>query len=301
MKIPDFSRHSLLIIYSLLLLNACSNNDDKSPEFVEIPDAQFERRLIDLGVDSDNTVNQRISRSDALAVTELDVSGNNNETGIVNLSGIEAFINLELLNASSNKIKSIDLSQNARLKTLKLEVNLLESVDLSANTALTEVNLHFNELTSISGLTAAVKLKKLNLSWNYLESLTLDLPELEELNVEENKLNMLNINNSPKLISLLAKMNQLTELNTSQNLNLTDLIISGNNIESIDLSNNTALELLWISANELINLDVSKLHNLNNLSIIGNPQLYCVTIAKNQSIATVNKEFTQMLFEGGCW
>ena len=280
MKKPFLTKHSLLVICTILLINACKNNDDSNPDFVDIPDAQFEQKLIDLGIDSDKTINKRLSTNDALAVTILDLSNNDESTAINSLSGIEGFQNLTSLKADNNKLKSIDLS---------------------ANTELTELNLHFNELTAVNGLNATSKLKKLNLSWNYLTNITLELPELEELNIEENDLTVLNVSKCPKLESLLAKSNELKDFNPSQNTELSTLILSDNKLEGLDLNNNDKLELLWISANNLQVLDVSSLPSLHNLSIINNPDLYCVTIAKDQTVATVNKSQTQMLFEGGCW
>lgn len=280
MKKPFLTKHSLLVICTILLINACKNNDDSNPDFVDIPDAQFEQKLIDLGIDSDKTINKRLSTNDALAVTILDLSNNDESTAINSLSGIEGFQNLTSLKADNNKLKSIDLS---------------------ANTELTELSLHFNELTAVNGLDATSKLKKLNLSWNYLTNITLELPELEELNIEENDLTVLNVSKCPKLESLLAKSNELKDFNPSQNKELSTLILSDNKLEGLDLNNNDKLELLWISANNLQVLDVSSLPSLHNLSIINNPDLYCVTIAKDQTVATVNKSQTQMLFEGGCW
>ena len=280
MKKPTSLKYSLIAICALALTSACKNNDDSTPDFVSIPDAQFEQKLIDQGIDSDNTINQRISITDALAVTSLDLSNNDEATAIKDLSGIEGFSNLTSLIAINNSLKTIDIS---------------------ANTELTELNLHFNELTSVTGLNVASKLKTLNLSWNYLTEISIELPELEGLNIEENALTELHVSKSPNLTSLLAKANQLSTMDVSLNTQLSTLVLTDNQLEEIDLSSNTALEVLWISANQLQSLNISKQPELYHLSIINNPDLYCVTIAKDQTVATVNKTDTQMLFEGGCW
>ncbi|MHA7102614.1 leucine-rich repeat domain-containing protein [Roseivirga pacifica] len=280
MKTPFFSKHSLLVACAITLTFGCKNNDDSTPDFVNIPDAKFEQKLIEQGIDSDNTINQRISISDALAVTSLNLSNYNEGTAITDLTGIEAFTNLT---------------------SLVLTNNMLTTIDVSKNTSLVHLNLLFNELTSVDGLNAATQLKTLNISWNFLSEISLDLPSLEVLNLSENDLTSINVEKCENLNSLLAKSNELTALNVSQNAKLSTLILSDNKIEQIDLSNNAELEYLWISANKLQALDVSQLTSLHNLSIINNPDLYCVTIAKDQTVATVNKTETQMLFEGGCW
>lgn len=59
-----------------------------------IPDQQFEQSLIMLNFDSDGLVNGQILTSDALAVTDLFLSGE----FINDLSGLEGFVNLEKLN-----------------------------------------------------------------------------------------------------------------------------------------------------------------------------------------------------------
>ncbi|MBO6495331.1 MAG: hypothetical protein JJ978_07185 [Roseivirga sp.] len=279
MKLPFFSKHSILAICAITLTFGCKNNDDSTPDTVNIPDAKFERKLIDLGIDSDQTINQQLSISDALAVTSLNLTNYNEGTAITDLTGIEAFTNLTSLVVTNNMLTTIDVSKNTNL------VNL---------------NLLFNDLTSVEGLNAATQLRILNLSWNFLSTLSLDLPSLEVLNISENELQQVDVSKCLNLNSVLAKTNQLQTVDFSQNSKLSTLVLSDNKLEQIDLSNNSELEFLWISANKLEQLDISKLPKLHNLSTINNPNLGCIAIAQDQSVATLNKTENQQLMVGGC-
>ena len=160
--------------------------------------------------------------------------------------------------------------------------------------------LLFNELTSVVGLESTTKLITLNLSWNYLEELTINLPLLEALNVEQNLLNTLDVSGCTSLKNLLATTNEIEVLNTNMNVALEILLLSANKIETINLKNNVNLNLLWISSNLLLELDVSKLPELHDLSIGRNSDLTCIKIAPDQSIATVRKQEHQELSADGC-
>ena len=85
---------------------------------VQIPDANFEQALIDLNIDSDETLNGQLLKSDAQLVTFLDISNKN----IKDLSGIEAFSSLIYFHCSDNEISEMDLRQNIAL------INVLSDV-----------------------------------------------------------------------------------------------------------------------------------------------------------------------------
>ena len=66
-----------------------------------IPDQGFEQALIDLGIDSDQTINGQVLTSDVASVTSLDLSVISGTTGsISNIDGIEDFVRLKVLNLS---------------------------------------------------------------------------------------------------------------------------------------------------------------------------------------------------------
>ena len=100
-----------------------------------IPDSDFEKALIYWSFDTDGIVNGQILTSDAHNVINLDLNGVPLGHGgyIMDLSGIEGFINLEHFRAYYNNLSSVNLSTLTKLKTLFFTSNNLTTIDLSAN------------------------------------------------------------------------------------------------------------------------------------------------------------------------
>lgn len=207
---------------------------------------------------------------------------------------------LTVLSIGRNALETIDLSANINLEYLNIEANNLETLDISHNTGLTELNAIVNRLTSVTGLDKTTKLKTLNLAWNDLTELNVNLASLEGMNVEQNYLENLNIDGCVSLEYLLATVNQLETLNTDTNQALRHLKVSYNQLNELSLSNNPDIEIIWASGNQLSNLDVSELTKLYDLRIIRNQELTCIKISPEQDIPTVHKENHQNLNTGGC-
>ena len=89
-----------------------------------IPDENFEQALIDLNIDSDNTVNGQVLTADIDNVVELDFENVPNNGTINDLTGIQDFTVLEILDFHYNYVQ-IDptqadiLSNNSNLKEFK--------------------------------------------------------------------------------------------------------------------------------------------------------------------------------------
>jgi hypothetical protein len=292
-------------------LIGCAENGDfvqaDLPEepsiYVDIPDQNFERKLITLGIDTDDSLNRRILRSDVLKITSLEVHspfGTPDEEKIIDLKGIEAFENLVYLSAGNNAIEEVDLKSNTKLETIHLEVNFIQQLDVRHNTALVELSLLFNDLTEITGINEAINLKSLNLSWNYLTNLSINNSSLEGLNVENNFLRTMNLTGCSSLIGFIAKQNELVTLDLTTNVALKYLTISTNRLIELNLENNQNIERLLLSENELSSLDVTNLELLNLLDIRKNMGLKCVKIAEGQEVATVNKQDHQELNTNSC-
>src|SRR5690554_8212906 len=78
-----------------------------------IPNSNFEQALIDLGIDSDGTIDGQVLTSDIDTVTVLNVRYKQS----YDLTGTEAFTALEDLNIELNHMQPLDLSVNSELKT----------------------------------------------------------------------------------------------------------------------------------------------------------------------------------------
>ena len=122
----------------------CTQCDVFEPEpDVKIPDEAFLNALIDLGIDRNG--DGAISPREAEEIPHIDVS----ERGISDMTGIEAFVNLERLNCWRNQLTNLDVSQNTALTDLYCAFNQLTSLDVSNNTALTVLHCFSNQLTSL--------------------------------------------------------------------------------------------------------------------------------------------------------
>ncbi len=100
----------LLILLPILFFTRCEK--ETNPDKRTIPDKNFLNALVELGVDTNG--DSIISPTEAEKITYLDVSGK----GISDLSGIEAFVNLDTLDCCENQLTRLDLSNNILLKYL---------------------------------------------------------------------------------------------------------------------------------------------------------------------------------------
>ncbi len=257
----------VLLLTSILFVSCSKDTEIEIPlpgnEFVEIPDIEFEKELIRVGIDSDGEINQKLLKTDAEKVTKLSLYN----TDINTLKGIEAFVNLKNLDAEANKLTSIDLSNNVLLDT---------------------IHLGFNNLTTIKGLNNALNLKWLSLSGNLFTEFTIENPSIESILMSHNELTSFNVNQCPKLTGVLLHINKLEALDFSNNPLLETLIFSDNKVKTIDLDNNVNLEYIYCSSNLFTSFDVSKLNKLVDLRVDRNPTLTCIKIAEDQEILTLS-------------
>ena len=92
----------------------------------DVPNAAFRAVLTKYDTNSDGIV----SRAEADAVTELICEGWT-ET-ITDLTGIAFFTNLETLSVQGERLESVDLSRNKKLKHIDLRYNAIKELDLTA-------------------------------------------------------------------------------------------------------------------------------------------------------------------------
>jgi len=233
------------------------NEAECSALYTAIPDPNFEQALIDLGIDTNPTIDGQVLTADIEGVTQLGVSSKN----IADLKGIEGFISLTELFCFSNQLTSLDVTNNIALTILDVGDNLLTSLDLSNNIALTELECDENQLTGL-----------LDLSNNII---------LNILECQVNKIEILNIKN--------GNNTNVTNFNASTNPDLycivvDDISYSTTNWTNIDpastfVNNETDCELLSIEYNNF-ELEVAIYPNPtdNYLFIEGNVNPVSITI-----------------------
>ncbi len=234
-------------LFSLLLVGLSSYAQNTL-----IPDRNFEKALIRLGIDS-GTPDGKVLTSRIRTLTTLNVSNQD----IANLTGIGDFAALKSLDCSNNLLKSINISKNVKLTKLLMSVNNLTGIDLSKNTALLYLDLSYNngfDNSSFNGI------RNLNVSRNI---------NLIELNCSANSIASLDVSKNLKLISLRCAENKLKSLDVSKLLVLSDLDCSINSITSLDISQNKNLSGLSCIYNKLTSLN---LKNGNNGTVLGNSQ-----------------------------
>jgi Leucine-rich repeat (LRR) protein len=157
-----------LLTLTAILFYQCK----KEPVSIDIQDNNFLNSLIEQGIDVDG--DRKISPDEAAAVISLNVA----EDTISDITGIESFVNLDTLICSSNKIKSLDVSNLTRLVYLDCGRNPLGTLDISKNSELYDLDCENNQLTSLD-LSSNSKIYNLNCSKNQIT--TLDVTPVTDL------------------------------------------------------------------------------------------------------------------------
>jgi len=220
------------IPYLILLLIAIESYSQTTP----IPDPVFESILISMGIDT-NGMTGNILNMDAEGVTNLIIRN----MGISDLSGIEAFVDLVMLDCEDNLLTSLDLTFNTKLNTLDCHGNQLSSLNIQSNTMLQTLACMDNQLNTI------------DLSKNLL---------LSDLSCQGNLITELDLTNNTELFQIVAHDNNLTAITFPSTQNLLQIVWCYNNqLESIDLTNAPILATLRFENNNLNFLD---LRNANN-------------------------------------
>jgi Leucine-rich repeat (LRR) protein len=253
-----------------------------SAQIVNIPDANLKTMLLNAtssnpvarnsigwAIAVDTNVDGQIQLSEALNIAELNISTNvfNTTNDIHDLTGIEQFTNLKVLNCSGNQIASINIAPLTQLQELTANNNLLTNVSVSGINSLRKLNFNHNQLTTIStnNLTNLVQL------WVYDNNLTSisfnNNPLLNYIELAQNLLTSLDLSILPSLIYANCPNNQLNSLSLNGLLNLRQIMCSENQLVNIDISSLSALQYLHASGNPLSAINVNGLANLRLLDL----------------------------------
>ncbi|WP_258100674.1 leucine-rich repeat domain-containing protein [Marinoscillum pacificum] len=201
---------------------------------VNIPDPIFKADLIaDASIDTNGDNEIQTSEAEAFSGT---ISASNSP--IADLTGIEAFPELNFLRIANGDLTQVDLSRNTKLTTLILEQNELTHIDLSQNTELTRVDLQKNDLTEVV----------------FAEN-----DALLQVYLYDNQLSEIDLSPNQALETIFLYVNNLTELDLSQNSTLTSIDLQNNDLVSVDLrnGNNSDISIFRAGGNELSCFNVS--------------------------------------------
>ena len=123
---------------------------------INFPDANFRNWLLSQSYGSDRV----LTDEEIAGITEIDVYHKN----IADLTGIEYFTALTVLQCQGNQLTALDVSGNNALEDLFCDNNQLTALDVSGNNALEYLYCNNNQLTAldVSQNTALVNLKCYN-------------------------------------------------------------------------------------------------------------------------------------------
>lgn len=251
---------TLLILFSIVL----------NAQIISIPDPNFKDALLNASVneniaqdlDGNNTAidlneNGEIELVEALNISRLSVS----YMEINDLTGVEAFENLQSLSGLGNNLSFINVSTLNELKTLHLSSNDLTTIDVTELSQLNYLFISGNRLKAID-LSNNLQLTSIILSRNELTSIDLSgLTSLQFLYLNENSFSNIDLTDLSNVETLFLSENPLSELDLSGNTELKSFFCMDCNLESLDLSFSDKLQGLHINDNP--NLRSLNMKNFN--------------------------------------
>ena len=282
----------------IMFMGIMSFHSPLSAQFTPIPDANFEQKLIDLGIDTDGLLDGQILTSDAVAKTgRLSITS----SSISDLTGIEAFVNITQLFCQNNELTSLDLSSNSLLVLLDCFNNDLTSLDVSNSTLLTRLFCFNNALGSLDvssntalnllacgnnsigilDVSSNTVLTQLTCNSNLLTDLDISTNlALQYLGCSDNSIGSLDISSNIDLVTLHCTNNSLTTLIVGSNVDLETLRCGSNSLSELDLRTCISLKDLRCDINNLNCLDVKNGNNLSvtEFKVFNNPNLNCINV-----------------------
>ncbi len=233
-------------------------------QYTQIPDTNFEQRLIDLGYD--DNIDGQVLTANISGLTSLDVASLN----ITSLTGIQDFAALQTLYCQSNSLSSLNLTSNTSLNYL----------NCSQNSNLSSLNL--NGLTNLTTLYCGQdSLPALNLSTN---------TSLTYVDCWANQLQYLNVKGLSNLTELHCNANSLTNLDLSTNSNMAYLDCQVNQLTALSLNPSSPFTNIYCGYNTaLSNLDVTSFSTLTDFFIVGDPFTY-LDLRQNTNLTFFNAQ-----------
>ena len=275
-------RYTLFFLFLLFSTSAIA-------QYTSIPDINFEKSLISLGIDS-GVPDGKVLTSSISSLKTLNISKESDFSNrIKDLTGIQNFVALENLNCSYNELTNIDLSKNLALTVLYCSNNFLLNLDVSKNISLSLFNCDVNKLITLD-VSNNINLVHFFCEFNNLKSLDVtNNVKLMVFYTGYNQLTSLDVSKNNNLNLFHCSFNKLTSLDLSKNINLVELGCIYNLLTDLDLSKNTKLTFLHCTNNLLTNLNLKNGNNINlrynsiisynpNSDFKNNPNLACISV-----------------------
>ena len=196
------------------------------------PDENFRNWLLSQSYGTDGV----ITENEIMSIGKIDARS----SGIVDLTGIEYFSLLtelivgnydETAQENWNRITTLDLSSNPRLRKLDIDNNLVSALDVTGCPDLSILFCNNNQLTEID-LSGNTQLEILSCSGNQLTELDFtNNAKINQLFCDYNRLATLDLSGKSELIILNCYNNQLTSLDVSGCTELFQLYFYNNQIK----------------------------------------------------------------------
>ncbi|WP_198658968.1 leucine-rich repeat domain-containing protein [Winogradskyella tangerina] len=289
-------KHQLLVI---LLLFSFGN---LMAQIVNIPDPNFKAKLLEADYNNDIAESTyyesdiidlnydgEIQYSEAQNIIGLNISFSN----IADLTGIEAFTNLEVLACDFNDLTALDISSNTNLKRLSFGSNMIQAIDLTVLTDLEYLLIGNNQLSTLD-LSQNINLVEFYLGSN-INITDIDVSaniNLERISISHAPISTVDVSSNINLRFFGCSYSPLNSLDLTQNINLESLTLQDNLISEIDLTQNTNLQAIKIIENDIVNLDISQCpeitqlelyqNQLTNLDVTQNPLIEVLECFENQ-------------------
>jgi len=184
-------------------------------------------------------------------------------------------------------LKSIDISNNHKLRNLNVKNNKIEEIQIEGCPEVVSVDVSCNLISRLD-LTKCPLLDSLVAYSNQIQELDMTFcPQIKYVECRNNKLSSLKLGVSQNLYYVNAENNLLTDLNVSVNSALKFLNFSDNQISDIKLVNNKLLQDLSLNNNKLSNLNLRSNRALKTLSCYGNT-LETLSIENNNALTSVD-------------
>ena len=250
------------VVSVFILLSAfCSQ-----AQIVNIPDVNLKTKLLNNYPVIDVNDDGEIQYSEAEGITYLNLAFSN----IADATGIEAFVDLVILDIRVNQLTSLDLSNNTALFELSCSDNQIVDLNLGINATLSILRCGNNQISSLE-LDDLPGLRVFDIDNNSLTAMDVSHNGLlEDLNVSNNNLETIILTGAEALKFVYLGNNNLTSLDVSNLNNLESLICALNSIVSINLNNTPLLNEINIADNQITNLDLSNKPVLVDLSVNNN-------------------------------
>lgn len=221
--------YRIAIILSLIACFSCSKDSTEedavfNPElYTYVPDYNFEDFLIEKGYDK--KMDNYVLTSNIENIEELHLDGCIAYacigSDISDLTGLQDFRSLKLLNCQYNKLTTLDISKNTALIDLTCSDNDLTSLNLSQNTELVTLDCSGNRLTSLD-VSNNINLWRIDIGGIIFHT--------------DNNITNIDISKNLNLKYFECTNNNLTELDVSNNMALVYLNCTNNNIECIQVN-----------------------------------------------------------------